>query len=1725
MPRPVICVILLAALAPGPSLTAVADPDASPLLGEGVCEAPFNLVVPAGLVRERSRLVVVAHDDGSGGRLLFDLGVDALTVALQRDGQTTELCRVEAVVPREGGEIVLKRRPGGVAVAYGATTVLRADADLPDGGRWGVLDAPADILDGIAFQPTGEIVFGDDFMRAAGDPATWEQVSGGWGVSQLRSARYSANAFTFVGSATGRGPALAATGYWFWEDMTVEAAVRPSEGAGGFGVGLAFVPDGDYRLLRFMPGDGAAGLLQLVRVRGGDELVLDETPAVAHPDEWHRLAISGVAGHLAGALDGVELVAADDPGLAHGRAMLWAVGEEPVAFDDVEAYSGPRRQARPVVLSHQAQSSDPVAAAFINDQYMREWADERDQWLSGSGGVWHAGYFWGDIELAWELTERALRQPVELHVCVPVAGERFSPPSGTEAGCHLSLARADDGKLAVVLRDGAKVSAQLDLAMPDLPAVVSLRRTGDLVEALVAGEVVASFTAEAPAAGKVGLSAPTARYEASRLRIVSSNMIDSAFRAAPTDWHIGSGEWGVSSRWSCTPRWSWFQGHSRELAAIWTRRSFPSDTVVEFFAGISMYQPWAPFYQHLGNLCVTLCGSDATPGSGYSLVFAGWGNSSAGIFRRGELVARVPGFTMPDIVDSLGGTAGRDGAHKLHNEWWQIRAERAGATVRLLVDGRLAASFEDPDPLPGGAVGIWTLDNAMTVARARIYYQDDTNAPPAVPTPARVGGAPSLPLPELEPSHVAAAFEDGVGAWGPAAPGACEVALAERDSRRGGRCLRVTNPTAGGTFALAAPVAGLDLRDHPVLAFDCAIPEGVMVDGFAVVGGRRYRLGLTGPEAPVPGIEELARTEARADGRWRSISVDLLGLMRPFFEPGAPIVLDGLQFAAHAVPEYVRAGIGGNAAGASWRLDSFFLGAPVSGSVTLRTPRDVEVTAPGCTVQRDVERGGATRRVTPRHSGPAAITVTSGPRSASDLVAFDLDPPAVEPVAPVPDAAWLGPAVAVRVDDAGLAGIDEQSLMLEVAGKRFGWPHPALRWNPAAGELSLDLREAGVELKPDGPVQVHVGPVADRAGNQAEALVYAFTPDPSADESPPDPPQLSGLPQPLVDCDFEADAGPLRLWGVDAAVELRRVRGPAGGNPSGGDWCLQARCTELGGLFGVSLGCTPFEASRYPILQFDYRAPEELRVDLIVEVDGTRRVIKFADNDATWRSIGSIGAIADDRWHSATVDLHGLLQRAFGGRASLPVTDLFFASSGWPGNRRDTHWWLDNVRVSAALNAAPRANPAPALTSRDESGLSAFGWAVDGSPDTQPPADPAAADLPGALAGHAGELVWVHAAARDAAGNWSAASHLPVRVAASDDAVAPVASEPAPGPDQAACSRTVTVTLSDEGSGVSPADLLMTVNGEAYTIAGAELVFDESSGLVTWSLPAGVSLGDDGARVACRVEGRDLAGNAMEALSWVWRVDHTLDGEPPGAPVASYLPASVADANGFEEDTGGWGNFIDGQVLRRATGGATGPGCTELRHLASRRGSGFVLVRDFGDDWRSFPMVRFRYRLDGTRSGRLEVYGTTFDGSRDRWTELGSLSASGDGWRTARLDLAQALARTSPSLDIHRLFLSIEIRSPDGAIIVDDYAMYSQAATSAAFEWSEPADPSGIRGYSWLLDSADETMPPEAIIGEVRRAEFSDLSPGHYCFHVRACDGAGNWGPPSHVPFDLVAPE
>ncbi|MBM3499285.1 MAG: hypothetical protein FJX74_11515 [Armatimonadetes bacterium] len=657
---------------------------------------------------------------------------------------------------------------------------------------------------------------------------------------------------------------------------------------------------------------------------------------------------------------------------------------------------------------------------------------------------------------------------------------------------------------------------------------------------------------------------------------------------------------------------------------------------------------------------------------------------------------------------------GQTGAIELHKEWEHLRAERIGGTVRLLVDGKAILEYADPDPLPGGAVGLWTLDNGLTVARARVYHQGAE--------PVRLPEAPlseALPLPALPleltgPDHVAGSLKHGLGGWS-GAQGTCSASLAVREGGSNDRCLLVSNPRPGGPFALRAPVRDLDLLRHPLLAFDCAIPPSVCVDAYLTVKGGRFRLRLTGPDAAPIGTEELGGVPGlQADGRWQHVEVDLLARLRPFYPPNAPLVLNGLEFANHGALEYLQAGIGGNPLGACYRLDNLRVG---------------------------------------------KMPVARGTRGAEGA--------------------------------------------------------PVWREAPAAAASG------------DTPLR----------------------------------------------CDFEADAGGLRLWDIGGGAVPRRTHGRALANPQGGNWCLEVVNSDIGGMFGLEFGCRPFDAARYPTLDFDYCAPDTLRVDLLLEVGGSRRIVKFTDNDATWPVIGSVGAVADGRWHHASVDLHALLRQAFPSATALPVTRLGLASSGWPGNRRGTAYWLDNVELRPSA-----------------------------------------------------------------------------------------------------------------------------------------------------------------------------AGVLAEAL-----VQSPQDALPPAPPPVEYRPADCAVQTGFEgiaaDDPAMWGNFLGCQVVRCAEGGASGPGCLELRDLRDGNGSAFALIAQLPRDWREHPRLRFRYRTRRGSPASLTVRGTTYDGVTDQWTVLASLPAAGGAWQDADVDLAAALDAAAARLTMHRIFLDVSISDPDEALLIDDYALQRPTAT------------------------------------------------------------------------------
>jgi hypothetical protein len=95
--------------------------------------------------------------------------------------------------------------------------------------------------------------------------------------------------------------------------------------------------------------------------------------------------------------------------------------------------------------------------------------------------------------------------------------------------------------------------------------------------------------------------------------------------------------------------------------------------------------------------------------------------------------------------------------------------------------------------------------------------------------------------------------------------------------------------------------------------------------------------------------------------------------------------------------------------------------------------------------------------------------------------------------------------------------------------------------------------------------------------------------------------------------------------------------------------------------------------------------------------------------------------------------------------------------------------------------------------------------------------------------------------------------------------------------------------------------------------------------------------------------------------------------------------------------------------------------------------------------------------------------------------------------------------------------------NPQGASLwLDNITISSTKGQSATFEWRAPEEENGVTGYAFALDQNPQTMPEAKVMTKQTRQDFTQLKAGAWYFHVRARDGAGNWGATSHTRFELT---
>ena len=145
-----------------------------------------------------------------------------------------------------------------------------------------------------------------------------------------------------------------------------------------------------------------------------------------------------------------------------------------------------------------------------------------------------------------------------------------------------------------------------------------------------------------------------------------------------------------------------------------------------------------------------------------------------------------------------------------------------------------------------------------------------------------------------------------------------------------------------------------------------------------------------------------------------------------------------------------------------------------------------------------------------------------------------------------------------------------------------------------------------------------------------------------------------------------------------------------------GEKTLQITNPQSGGDWTTFVTRSPFSIAQKPVLQWDYRVPQGVKINLYAQIGGIWREIGFTgpqkvpgDNSSSDNSpLGQIESVVSDvKWHRARFDLAEALRNQ--GIAATQVEALAFAApdqdylrAGLGGNHRGATYWIRGFSVA-----------------------------------------------------------------------------------------------------------------------------------------------------------------------------------------------------------------------------------------------------------------------------------------------------------------------------------------------------------------------------------------------------------------------------------------------------------
>ncbi|MHB9132109.1 MAG: LamG domain-containing protein [Armatimonadota bacterium] len=712
-----------------------------------------------------------------------------------------------------------------------------------------------------------------------------------------------------------------------------------------------------------IPPDGTAGVLLKAKGKNGYAWMLDahgqrlqliangkwksslvRTPIGLAPGQWANLRVEVDGPYFALLCNGQRVMDYYDPLQLQGDAGILA------------STPGVQFSAVAIEQTESPYTSLAVHPGFEKDRYLVAWATPEADWTPAfptSGNItpngltldqagaaaplptdqpglyWHKGGHYRDLSVTVPLRKETLSGQT-LHLATnyrTAEGYRIVLQKRGEHG-SLQLLRGPsvigDYHFTVTAKSQLLIERRGTYLLLRVQALDPAPCQGE--PAVLQEQLLVAYRDPHPLpAEQVGFTVTSPRLPAAQIRVESTRRQD-AFEQSPTDWVVQSGIWRVMARYSCSPQWNWFGGFGGGTPTVWSKTRLDGDQIVEAYLGIKMRsdEDLKEYYRRYRDTNVTICADGEHVNSGYSVVRAGRidGKAVTLLLRKGEIVQRStdPAALLP--TDGKG-----------HRHWFATRIEKRGGELKVFLDNRLMMTYMDPNPLPGGLVALWSLNNGIMVGRVNLAAEQLTVGHPKAEAPLIVQETlPPLPVPAVTVNAQPATpctFETGLEGWAER-PGFSGRLVRERirDERGNSNTfLKVVNTYPAGDCSLGNTTPR-DIAQAPNLHFDYCFDKGTQINLYLRQGDSWYGCLLTGESARQGTIYPAGKMPALADGKWRHCSIDLGKLLTAAVTQRtgtAPknLTIDEMVFADWSTPAELRAyGFGHNPGGTAIRFDN-----------------------------------------------------------------------------------------------------------------------------------------------------------------------------------------------------------------------------------------------------------------------------------------------------------------------------------------------------------------------------------------------------------------------------------------------------------------------------------------------------------------------------------------------------------------------------------------------------------------------------------------------------------------------------------------------------------------------------------------------------------------------------------------------------------------------------------